>query len=65
MRPAEDTPRARVVVCPLTGRRTVMVRAGGRELAVGGPVDAEALAAGINAAVGRMKHRATLKQPPA
>lgn len=61
----DDTPRARVVACPLTGRRTVMVRAGSRELAVGGPVDAEALAAGINEAVARMKHRAALKQPPA
>lgn len=57
----QEAPRAKALVCPLTGQQSVVIRAGAREVVVTGPVDAAALAAGINQAVARMKLRAAVR----
>ncbi len=62
MQQRQEAPRARALRCPLTGQQSVLIRAGAREVVVWGPVDAEALAAGINMAVARMKERAASRQ---
>jgi hypothetical protein len=49
------SPRARVVCCPLTGRETLRVRCGSKEVEVQGAVDPHELAARINQQLARIR----------